>query len=165
MSFVGITNKGRCIVLDERVYNNASQTVPIAPSDTVVNYVAFLERNRKEWGGQARNVFVDSADQATLTECAKYKRAHPECLYIFNNAYKKVTIIDRIMLQLGWMAYDDEKQACYQVVDTCVNYIRELDNYSWKEDKDEEPEDANDHMINSTQYAWIPYKHKIGGRS
>ena len=165
MSFVGITNKGRCIVLDERVYNNASQTVPIAPSDTVVNYVAFLERNRKEWGGQARNVFVDSADQATLTECAKYKRAHPECLYIFNNAYKKGTIIDRIMLQLGWMAYDDEKQACYQVVDTCVNYIRELDNYSWKEDKDEEPEDANDHMINSTQYAWIPYKHKIGGRS
>lgn len=101
---------------------------------------------------------MDSADQATLTECAKYKRAHPECLYIFNNAYKKVTIIDRIMLQLGWMAYDDEKQACYQVVDTCVNYIRELDNYSWKEDKDEEPEDANDHMINSTQYAWIPYE-------
>ena len=69
------------------------------------------------------------------------------------------------MLQLVWMAYNEERQARYQVVDTCVNYIRELDNYSWKEDKDEEPEDANDHMINSTQYAWIPYKHKIGGRS
>lgn len=164
MSFIGITNKGRCIVLDEKVYNNASQTVPIAPSDTVVNFIAFLERNRKEWGGLARNVFVDNADQATLTECAKYKRAHPECLYIFNNAYKKVIIVDRIMLQLGWMAYDEDKHVgpCYQVVDTCVNYIRELDCYSWIEDKDEEPEDANDHMVNSTQYAWIPYKNKIG---
>lgn len=162
MSFLGITNKGRCIVLDEKVYNNAGLTIPIAPSDTVVNFVAFLERNRKEWG-MARNVFVDSADQATLTEFAKYKRVHPECVYIFNNAYKKVEIIDRIMLQLGWLSFDDEKgkKPCFYVVDTCTNYIRELDNYSWKEDKDEEPEDKNDHMVNSVQYAWIPYRTKI----
>ena len=163
MSFLGITNKGRCIVIDEKVYNNAGLAVPIAPSDTVVNYVAFLERNHKEWG-MAKNVFVDSADQATLTEFAKYKRAHHECLYIFNNAYKKVEIIDRIMLQLGWLSFDDEKgkKPCFYVVDTCTNYIRELENYSWKEDKDEEPEDKNDHMVNSVQYAWIPYRGKIG---
>lgn len=162
MSFLGITNKGRCIVLDERVYNNASLTVPIAPSDTVENFVAFLERNRKDWG-MARNTFVDNADQATQTEFAKYKRNHPECLYIFNDAYKKVEIIDRIMLQLGWLSYDDERgiEPCYYVVNTCVNYIRELDNWSWLEDKDEQPEDANDHEINSTQYAWIPYRMKI----
>ena len=24
------------------------------------------------------------------------------------------------------------------------------------------PEDGNDHMINSTQYGWIPYRDKIG---
>lgn len=164
MSYLGITNTGRCIVLDEKVYNNASLTEPIAPSDTVENYVAFLERNRKEWGGIAKNVFVDSADQATLSELRKYKRAHPECLYIFNNAYKKIEIIDRIMLQLGWMSFDDErgKKPSFFVVDTCTNYIRELDNYSWKEDKDEEPEDGNDHMVNSVQYAWIPYIKKIG---
>lgn len=100
MSFSGITNKGRYILLDERCYNNALLDVPIAPSDTAENYVAFLERNRKEWG-LARQVFVDSADQATLTELAKYKRAHPECLYVFNASYKKVKIIDRITLQLG----------------------------------------------------------------
>lgn len=163
MSFIGITNKGRCIVLDEKVYNNASLSISIAPSDTVVNYIAFLERNRKEWG-MSRNVFVDSADQATLTEFAKYKRSHPECLYLFNNAYKKVEIIDRIMLQLGWMVFDDEKnrKPSFYIVDTCKNYIKELDNYSWKEDKDQEPEDANDHMINSVQYGWIPYRAKIG---
>jgi phage terminase large subunit len=70
MSFLGITNMGRCIVLDEKVYNNASLDTPIAPSDTVQNYIDFLERNRRAWG-MARNVFVDSADQATLTELAK----------------------------------------------------------------------------------------------
>lgn len=164
MSFIGITNKGRLFVLDERVYNNKDQTVPIAPSDTVVNLVDFLERNRKEWGGMARNVFIDSADQATIIECRKYKRTHPDCIYIFNGAWKSVTILDRIRLQLGWLFFEDARGIVpeFFVVSSCKNYIRELDNYSWKEDKDEEPEDANDHMVNSVQYAFIPYKNKIG---
>ncbi len=160
MSFIGITNKGNLYVLDERVYNNADLDTPIAPSDTVVNFVAFLERNRKEWGF-AKNTFVDSADQATLTEFAKYKRKHPECLYIFNNAYKKVQIIDRIYLQLGWLSAEG-KEPSYFVVDTCTQYIGELEIYSWKEDKDNEPEDGNDHMVNSVQYAWLPSRGKIG---
>lgn len=161
MSFAGITNKGRLIVLDERCYNNAELSRPIAPSDTVINYVAFLDRNRKEWGF-ARNVFVDSADQATITELGKYKRQHPECLYIFNAAHKKVQIIDRIELQLGWMHHTDGIEPCYYVVDTCSNYTRELESYSWMEGKDNTPEDRNDHMVNSVQYAWIPYRDKIG---
>lgn len=163
MSFEGITNLGRIFVLEERVYNNAQIGIPLAPSDTVANYVAFLERCRIEWGF-ARNVFVDSADQATITEFEKYRRKHPECLYLFNNAYKKVHIIDRINLQLGWMAFDDEagKQPDFYVVDTCTNYIGEMGTYSWKEDKDNEPEDGHDHMVNSTQYGWIPYREKIG---
>lgn len=156
MNFIGITNKGRCVVLNERVYNNAEIQTPIAPSDTVVNFIAFLERNRKTWGF-ARNVFVDSADQATLTEFAKYKRQHSECMYIFNNAYKKTTIIDRINLQLGWFA-----NGSFYVLDRCKNYIAELNTYSWQEDKDNTPEDSHDHMINSVQYAWLPYKIKIG---
>lgn len=163
MSFLGITNLGRCFLMEEKVYNNALLSVPLAPSDTVLNYVTFLERCRKEWG-YARNVFVDSADQATMTELGKYKRAHPECMYIFNNAYKKVDIIDRINLQLGWMAFDDEnkKEPAFFVVDACTNYISEMGRYSWQEDKDNTPEDGNDHMINSTQYGWIPYRDKIG---
>ena len=163
MSFAGITNKGRLVLLDEKVYNNADLDKPIAPSDTVVNFIDFLERNRKEWG-MAKQTFIDSADQATITEFKKYKRAHPECLYIFNDAYKRVTIIDRIILQLGWMSFDDEagKEPCYYILEHCNVYIQELDTYSWKEDKDQEPEDNNDHMINSVQYAWIPYRAKIG---
>ena len=156
MSFAGITNKGKYILLDERVYNNANLDEPLAPSDTVKNFIDFLERNRKEWGF-AKNVFIDNADQATIKEFAKYKRNNP-CIYVFNGAWKaQMEIIDRINTQLGWF-----KDECYYIVNTCVNYCNELDVYSWKEDKDNEPEDANDHMVNSCQYSWIPFVSRIG---
>lgn len=155
MSFIGITNLGNCYVLDEKVYNNAKLMTPLAPSDTVKNYVDFLDRNRVEWGF-AKDVFVDSADQATITEFLKYKRENG-CIYNFNNAWKKTTIVDRINLQLGWFAHNQ-----YCVLDHCKEYIKELETYSWLEDKDNTPEDKNDHMVNSTQYGWLPYKEKIG---
>ncbi|MCR5835979.1 MAG: terminase [Lachnospiraceae bacterium] len=163
MSFGGITNKGKFILLDEKVYNNAELGVPIAPSDTVENYIAFLERNREEWG-LAKNVFIDNADQATITELKKYKRNHATCIYVFNDAWKQTKIIDRINLQLGWMNFVIERDVMpsFYIVDSCNVYQKELDTYSWKEDKDQEPEDGNDHMVNSVQYAWLPYKTKIG---
>ncbi len=139
---------------EEKVYNNAKLEVPLAPSDTAVKFIAFLEQCRKDWGF-ARDVFIDNADQATITELNKYKRLKG-CLYSFYDSYKKVTILDRINLQIGWI-----QQECYLVVDTCTEHLAELDSYSWKEDKDE-PEDGHDHTINSQQYAWIPYRHLIG---
>lgn len=156
MTFFGITNKGKCIQLDEKVYNNAELQTPIAPSDTVKNYIDFLDRNTAEWG-LARNTFVDNADQATITELNKYKRTNG-CIYVFNNAWKKTTIIDRINMQLGWFA-----QGCYFILDHCINTIAEYELYSWLEDKDNAPEDGHDHCINSSQYAWLPYKSKIFG--
>lgn len=155
MTFHGITNGGKCIQLDEKVYNNAQLQTPIAPSDTVKNLIDFLERNRKEWGF-ARNVFIDSADQATITEANKYKRLNG-CVYSFGPAWKKTAIIDRINLQLGWLA-----QGYYYILDHCTNTISEMELYSWQEDKDNTPEDCNDHCINSAQYSWLPYKTKIG---
>lgn len=155
MIFIGVTDKREIVILDERVYNNKDLNNPIAPSDTVINFVAFLDRNQKEWG-LARNVFIDNADQATITELNKYKRNNA-CIYVFNDAYKKVQIVDRIYLQLGWFQTEH-----YLIVDTCENHIRELETYSWQEDKDNTPEDANDHTINASQYAWIPYRDKIG---
>ena len=157
MLFQGITKDGKIAILDERVYNNAALKEPIAPSDTVKNLVDFLDRNRDEWGF-AKNVFIDSADQATLTECAKYRKNNA-CMYVFNPAYKKIKIIDRINTQLGWLHTGD-----YLVVDTCKNHIRELENYSWKTDKDNEPEDSGDHTINASQYGFIPYIPKIGAK-
>ena len=154
MLFQGITVDRRLIVLSEKVYSNADLSTPLAPSDTAVKFVEFLERNRKDWGF-AKDVFIDSADQATITELRKYKRLHG-CLYNFFDAYKKLEILDRIKLQLGWI-----QQGCYLVVDTCVEHLGEIDRYSWDENKDR-PEDRNDHTINASQYGWIPYRQMIG---
>lgn len=154
MIFQAITMDRRLLVLDEKVCSNADLSQPLAPSDTAVKFVEFLERNRKDWGF-AKDVFIDSADQATITELRKYKRLH-SCLYNFTDAYKRVEILDRIKLMLGWI-----QQGCYLVSDTCLEHLGELDRYSWDEDKDK-PEDRNDHTINSSQYGWIPYRQLIG---
>lgn len=154
MIFQAVTMDRRLLVLDEKVYSNADLSQPLAPSDTAVKFVEFLERNRQEWGF-AKDAFIDSADQATITELRKYKRLHG-CLYNFIDAYKKVEILDRIKLMLGWI-----QQGCYLVVDTCTEHLGELDRYSWDEEKDR-PEDRNDHTINSSQYGWIPYRQLIG---
>ena len=150
-----ITECRKVITVDEKVYSNADLSTPLAPSDTVTNFIDFLERNRKEWGF-AKDVFIDSADQATITELKKYKRLHSS-IYNFLPAYKKTKIIDRIKLQLSWL-----QQGAYLVLEHCVNHISELNNYSWREDKDNEPEDRNDHTINASQYSWLPYKMMIG---
>lgn len=152
-----ITTDRKVITVDEEIYSNADLTIPLAPSDTVERFIEFLERNRKEWGF-ARDVFIDSADQATITELNKHKRLHGSA-YNFIPAYKKTTIIDRIMLQISWLQQD-----AYLVLEHRVNHISELERYSWKEDKNNEPEDRNDHTINASQYAWLPYKMQIGDK-
>lgn len=157
MTFIGITNTGKLVILNEEVYNNKDLDIPLAPSDIAPRFFNFLERNRKEWG-LARDVFVDNADQATITELKKFKRTNP-CIYNFLNAYKKVEIIDRIHLALGWI--NVENKIYYEVVNDCIEHIKELESYSWKEDE-YKPEDKNDHTINSSQYAWIPFRTKIG---
>ena len=155
MTFIGITDKFRLIQLDEKTYNNALLGTPIAPSDTVENFIAFLERNREKWGF-ARNVWIDSADQATITELYKYKHDNGS-VYSFNPAWKKMKIIDRINMQAGWL-----QQGYYVILENCTNTIAEFESYSWLEDKDNEPEDGHDHLINSQQYAWLPNINKIG---
>ena len=150
-----ITECRMVITVNERVYSNKDLSIPLAPSDTVKNFIDFLERNREEWGF-AKNVFIDSADQATITELQKHKRLHSS-IYNFIPAYKKTKIIDRIKLMLSWI-----EQGKYLVVEDCTEHISELERYSWKEDKDNEPEDKNDHTINASQYSWLPYKMMIG---
>lgn len=156
MVFQGITECGKVITLTEKVYSNAKLGTPLAPSDTTVKFITFLDENGRQWG-IARDVFIDCADQATITELRKYKRQHG-CLYNFIDSYKKIKIIDRINLQLSWI-----QQGCYLVCEDCREHIREMEIYSWQEDKDE-PEDCNDHTINASQYAWIPYRYEIGAK-
>lgn len=155
--FNGITADRKKITLAAQTLSNQGRTVPLAPSDIPPLLVEFLERNRTLWGLLARTVYIDSADQATIIECQKYKRQHG-CIYDFVPAWKKTQIIDRINLQAGWMAHSD----FLLVEEYCQSEIDELNSYSWKEDKDNEPEDGNDHTINADQYSWLPYKHLIG---
>lgn len=154
MIFQGITEDRVLYTLAEKTYNNADLDVPLAPSDTAIRFIGFLNQCKDDWG-LARNVFVDCADQATITELRKYKRLYG-CIYNFVDSYKSVVIIDRINLQLGWI-----QQGSYYVVDTCTEHLSELDRYSWDDEKDK-PEDRNDHTINANQYAWIPYRDMIG---
>lgn len=154
MIFQGITEDRVLYTLAEKTYNNADLDVPLAPSDTAIRFIGFLNQCKDDWG-LARNVFVDCADQATITELRKYKRLYG-CIYNFVDSYKSVVIIDRINLQLGWI-----QQGSYHVVDTCTEHLSELERYSWDDEKGI-PEDRNDHTINANQYAWIPYRDMIG---
>ena len=160
MTFAGITSGGKHIQLDERVYNNTERAAqglpPIAPSDLAPLYVKFLEQNRERWA-LSRYGFVDSADQATLTELYKLKRSKG-LVYTFEPSWKQLKIIDRIELVLGWIT-----SGHWYILDHCTRTIEEFESYSWDEKEDNKPEDRNDHTINSGQYGWIPYKSKIGG--
>ncbi|MGT2683393.1 terminase large subunit domain-containing protein [Streptococcus porci] len=157
ISFIyqGLSSDGKLVVLEERVYNNKDFTdKTISPSDVAEKLHRFLDYCKDKWGF-GRTVYVDNADQATITELNKYKRQHG-LVYEFMNAVKTVKIIDRITLQIGWM-----KDGNYLIVDHCKEHIREIESYSWQEDKDM-PEDRNDHTINASQYGWIPHRAKIG---
>ena len=159
LALVGITDRGRCLVLEERVWNNAELSLPLAPSDTVRRLRDFLDEARQTWGF-CREAFIDSADQATLREAEKYRRARG-CPYRFLPAWKRERVIDRIYNQLGWM-HPGQEGPRFLVTDRCPVYIRELETYSWRSDRDETPEDGHDHMINAVQYAWLPYESRIG---
>ena len=154
MEFIGITDKGDLYLLEERIFNNQDRNLPLAPSDVVREINAFADFCRIAWG-DFLYIFIDSADQATITECFKYRREQGS-IYNYTPAYKSMKVVDRINLQLGWIA-----KGQYFVCDHCTEHIYELGTYSWKEDKDE-PEDGRDHTINACQYAWLPYVEHIG---
>ena len=152
-TFVGITKDRKCVLLASKSQNNKDTVVPFAPSDTIPMLLDFIERNKSKWGF-AKTIYIDSADAGTIQEAQKFKRNNP-CIYDFVGAWKKTKIITRLQLQQSWMQTGD-----FLVVDTCTDYIDECNTYSYTEDG--QPEDAHDHCINACQYAWLPYKAKIG---
>ena len=152
-AFVGITKERKCVVLATSSRNNKDAVVPFAPSDVIPLLIEFAEACKVKYGF-SKNVYIDSADAGTIQEAQKYKR-NTACIYGFAGAWKKTKIITRIQLQQSWMQTGD-----FLVVDTCTDYIEECNTYSYTEEG--LPEDAHDHCINACQYAWLPYKAKIG---
>lgn len=152
-SFIGITKERKCIVLATESRNNKDAVVPFAPSDVIPLLIAFAEQCKSKYGF-SKNIYIDSADAGTILESQKYKR-NTACIYDFAGAWKKTKIITRLQLQQSWMQTGD-----FLVVDTCTDYIDECNTYSYTEEG--QPEDGHDHCINACQYAWLPYKTKIG---
>ncbi|MFR7544782.1 MAG: terminase [Clostridia bacterium] len=150
---IGITIDNKCVLLKEKTFNNKDRNIPFAPSDVVQWIVEFMEEFKNEWGF-ARKCFIDSADQGTIMEAQKAKRQN-RLIYNFENAWKKTKIITRVQLEESWLHTGD-----FLIVDTCKDYIDECNRYSF--DENNQPEDGNDHSINGCQYAWLPYKKKIG---
>lgn len=160
MTFLGITEDGKLIYLDEKVLSNKNNPNPFSPSDVVKEYIKFLDDCVKRYsvGNRFKGCYIDEADSATYIEFKKYKKEHREIRYILNKSAKnELQIKDRIWLQVGWI-----KSGHYLVNEKCKEHIHEMENYSWHEDKIETPEDKNDHTINSQQYAFIPFRFRIG---
>lgn len=150
--FQGVTKSGTLVVLEEKVMNNKDSSRPFSPSDVARELFTFMSYCTNKWGF-SRFVHIDNADQATITEVNKRKR-HKSSLHNFINSDKRLKIINRIDLMNGWI---DRKQ--YLVVETCTTHIHEVTTYAYK---DGNPEDANDHTINASQYGFIPIQGKIG---
>ena len=159
MAFVllGLTADGKKVALAEKVWNNKDLQNPVTPSELPQVLVAFLEKCREQWGF-ARDVYIDSADQASLLECAKFRKAHKGCLYRFRPSWKKIRIADRLHLEAGWMANGDSL-----VVAECEGLLKEIQAYTWAENG-QVPLDGYDHAINAWQYAWMPFVGRIGGK-
>lgn len=157
LTFIGITFDGTAFLLDEYVINNKDNAEErISPSDLCIKVKEFLDKNKEEWG-YCSTLYIDCADQATLSELEKYRRKNG-LIYHFEHCYKK-KIIDRIYQLNGWLA-----DCKYMIVDTCFNHIEELENYSWKEGTNkQEAEDKFNHTIDSVNYAIHPFENEIGG--
>ena len=84
----------------------------------------------------------------------KYKRK-TGCIYNFIGAWKKTPNLTRVQLEQSWLTTGD-----FLIVETCKDYRAECDIYSFTEDG--KLEDGNDHNIQGCQYAWLPFKKKIG---
>lgn len=149
----GITTNRKCIVLKTRSINNKDRAVPFAPSDVIPMIIEFLEECKEQWGF-VRTVYIDSADAATIAEAQKSKRING-LVYEFVGAWKKITNITRVQLQQTWMHSSD-----FLIVEECKDYIAEMDVYGF--DEDGKLEDANDHLLQGGQYAWIPSRFDIG---
>jgi len=149
---IGITKEGQKAALAECYINNRNERVPVTPSELPARLALFLDGCVAKWGA-VRDVFIDSADQASILECQKYKK-QTKCLYRFIPAWKKLRVIDRLHLEAGWLA-----AGVSLVSEECRHLIREIRAYAWGTDGN--PQDGNDHAINAWQYAWMPFVQMI----
>ena len=146
----GLTADGKLIVLDAMGHNNNTGE-HWSPSDFVKKLHTWITTNYP----MCRECYIDSADQGTILEAKKI----PQSRVQYVSAYKKVPNVERINMMNGWLW--DNTMMIFEP--KCKPLIGEMNLYSWQEGKDI-PEDANDHFIQACEYAWLPYRDKIGNK-
>ena len=147
--YAGFTHDGEYVVLDEWIHNNSDFVM--RASDIPRHLKTFIDKNNEIWGTKTYGAYVDSADANLINEINLAQNgigAQP--------SWKKFKIIDRIQWTL-----DALNKNAYIINSKCINHIDEMNNYVWNDKKNLTPMDKNDHTINSSQYAWIPYKHLL----
>ena len=147
--YAGFTQEGEYVVLDEWIHNNTDFVM--RASDIPRHLKTFIDKNNEIWGTKTYGAYVDSADANLINEINLSQNgigAQP--------SWKKFKIIDRIQWTL-----DALNKNAYLINSKCTNHIDEMQSYVWNDKKNLTPMDKNDHTINSSQYAWIPYKHLL----
>jgi phage terminase large subunit len=149
-TYVGFTESGKLIVLDEWIHNNTDYV--IRASDIPRLLEDFIYKNNKKWKMITYGAYVDSADANLINEINLSRNQ-----IAASPAWKKFQIADRITWTL-----DALHQHAYLINESCVEHIKEMKNYMWNQKKSFVPLDKNDHTINAVQYAFIPYRHLVG---
>lgn len=160
-AYQGITKDGKLIKLGFETYNNRDigESTPdayIGPSDIGPLLHEFVKKYRTKYGGNVYCIYIDSADSATNIEVNKYMYKSGANIDVVPS-WKVMSIVDRIEFENSLYQSDH----CLIVEEDCKEHINELNVYSWK-DKKQEPEDANDHTINSSQYGFAPFVQLLG---
>ena len=147
--YAGFTKDGEFVVLDEWVHNNSDFVM--RASDIPKHLKTFIDKNNQLWGVKTYGAYIDSADANLINEINLAQNgigAQP--------SWKKFKIIDRIQWTL-----DALHKNAYFINSKCITHIDEMNNYVWNDKKNLTPMDKNDHTLNASQYAWIPYKHLL----
>lgn len=160
MIFVGITEKGKLFILQEKIISNKklleSGKPTYGPHDICLAYDAFCTECCAKWKGSLNEIYIDSADSATYTQWDTTFESNPSKFILIKAFKHRLEKNDRVIMVDGWM-----KDKNYIVNEKCTEHIAECTKYMWDEKWIEKgkkkPVDKDDHTIDSAAYAWIPW--------
>lgn len=158
LSFIGITDEGVCVILEEKTINNKNlpEEKKVYASDLCQIIDDFYLMCERKWG-HLDVFYIDCADSNTIGEWGKFKRKHGSD-YVGCACNKRTYDVDgRNRIVNGWL-----KNGYLFVNSSCTSTINEFYTYAY------DPEtgkviDKNNHNIDSFNYSWTArFKPLIG---
>ena len=160
MMFVGITEKGKLFILDEKIISNKKLQEEgkkiYSPHDICLAYDHFCTDCCSKWKASLDEIYIDSADAATYTQWDTTFESNPSKFILIKAFKNRLDVNNRIIMVDGWM-----KDENYIINEKCTEHIAECSKYMWDEKWAEKgkkkPIDKDNHTIDSAAYAWIPW--------